>query len=196
MSYITESDLENFIIQDIDSSYSAWIASVIAYIEDYIEQYTGLVFDNSASATQYFDGIGGDILTIGEYQSLTSVQTLDSSGNVMETLVDGTDYVGYPYNDATKNSLKLLTGGQRSCWPEWDRSVKITGVFGYTTVPGPVKVAAVKLAAKVINEGLKGGQVSQESLGSYSVTYRELDESVDSLGIKEILNQYRRMTLV
>lgn len=197
MSYITEGDLENFILQDIDSGFSTWIESVITMVESYIEQYTGIDFENDTATTRYFDGDGSDIVVIGDYRTgtLTSMQILDSDGNVEATLTSGTDFTEYPYNEGTPNAIKLLGGGQYNHFGNRSRTVKITGKFGYATPPGAVKIAAIKLAAKMINEGLRGGQVSSESLGSYQVSYKELDESSESLGIKEILNQYRVMTL-
>jgi hypothetical protein len=75
------------------------------------------------------------------------------------------------------------------------RAVSITGVWGYASAPSPIKYAAAQLAAKIINEGLRGGQVGSENLGSYSIDYKEVDEYIESLGIKEILNQYRVISL-
>lgn len=198
MAYITEGDLENHILHDIDAGFSAWISTVIGMVESYIEQYTGIDFENDTAGTRYFDGSGEDIQVIGDFRTgtLTSVQILNSDGQVEATLTLNTDFVYYPYNETTPNALKLLSGGQYGSWPARARSVAITGKFGYSSPPAAVKIAAVKLAAKMINEGLKGGEVKAETLGSYSVTYKDLDESAVSLGIKEILNQYRVMSVL
>lgn len=195
MAYITESELENYIVQDIDNSMSAWISSVISQVETYIEKYTNVDFENSASADLYFDGSGDDVLFVGDYQSISAVVILNVDGSTLETLTVNTDYVLYPYNESTKNGIKLIIGGKRSTFPDWSRAVKVTGVFGYATPPNDIKLAALKLAAKTINDGLKGGQVSSESLGSYSVNYKDLDEVSESMGIKNILDQYRPITL-
>ena len=194
-AYLTEGDLENFILQDIDSSFSTWIASVIAQVKEYIDNYCGTDFSNSTAASRYFNGDGGDILNVGDFQSISELLLLDLDGKTMATLVENTDFFTLPYNETVKNQIQLATGGQYVLWPNWPRAVKITGIFGCATVPGPVKLAAIKLAAKIINEGLRGGQVSGESLGSYRIDYKATDESIESLGIKEILNQYRVITL-
>lgn len=195
MSYLTEGDLENFLLQDIDASFSTFIASVITWVTDYINQYCGINFENSASVDKYFDGNGTEDLFVGEYQSLSGVLVLDSDGNTLATLTENTDYWKYPYNESVYDTIRLVPGGKYTFWPNRKRVAKITGVFGRASVPTPVKLAAVKLAAKVINEGLRGGQVNAETLGSYTINYREIDESAESLGIKEILNQYRAITL-
>jgi hypothetical protein len=195
MSYITEGDLENLLLQDIDSSHSSFIASVISWVEAYIEQYCGIDFENSGSAIKYFDGHDTEDLYIGECQSLTAVLVLDNDGNTLATLVENTDYWKYPYNETIFDTIRLKPGGKYTRWPARKRVAKITGIFGRSSVPSPIKIAALKLAAKVINEGLRGGQVSGETLGSYRIDYEKIDEAVDSLGIKEILNQYRAITL-
>lgn len=198
MAYLSESDLENFILQDIDSSFSAQITEIITWVEDYINNYCGIDFENSTAEAKYFDGSGNEDLFIGEFQTgqLTEVLVLDSLGNTLATLVKDTDYWEYPYdNTSMKNTLRLCPDGQYSSWPLHNRAAKVTGKFGRSTIPKAVKLAAIKLAAKIINEGLRGGQVASESLGAYSVTYEKLDESAESLGIKEILNQYREIKL-
>jgi hypothetical protein len=195
MAYLTQGDLQNYILQDIDASFSTWITSVIAQVEAYIDNYCGTDFANAAAGTRYFDGSGNDVLVVGDFSAITEVKILDTDGADMATLAKDTDYFEYPYNETIKNSLHIAIGGQYALWPDWQRAVKVTGVFGYVTIPDPVKLAAIQLAAKIINEGLRGGQVSGETLGSYRIDYRQTDEKIESLGIKEILNQYRAITL-
>jgi len=195
MAYLTEGDLENFLLQDIDSSFSTFISNVITWVEDYITQYCGTDFENSASSAKYFDGNGTEDLYVGEYQSLSEVLVLASDRNTLATLVANTDYWKYPYNESVYDTIRLVKGGQYSLWPMRARAAKVTGVWGRASVPNPVKLAAIKLAAKIINEGLRGGEVTSETLGSYTINYKQIDESAESLGIKEILNQYRAIIL-
>ncbi len=198
MAYLTEADLENFILQDIDPSFSAQITEVIAWVTEYINNYCGINFENSTVESKYFDGSGNEDLFIGEFQTgqLTEVLILDMQGNTLATLVKDTDYWEYPAdNNSMKNALRLIPGSQYTHWPQYNRAAKVTGKFGRSTVPKAIKLAAIKLAAKIINEGLRGGKVSSESLGSYSINYEKLDESKESLEIKEILNQYREVRL-
>lgn len=194
MSYFNEGDLENFILQDIDSNYSTWITSVISMVENYIDQYCGTDFENSNSSDRYFDGTGSDEITIGPVSSITTVQFLNITGGIDATLAD-TDWNLYPLNDSSKYILKLSAGGNHPSFPSFGKSVKITGIFGSTTVPAAVKLAAIQLAARIINNGLRGGQVSSETLGSYNVSYQKVDDEADAMGVKDILNQFRVITL-
>lgn len=194
MAYITEGDLENHILQDIDSSYSAWITTIITMVEAYIEEYCGIDFENGTSSERFFDGTGDEEVFIGPVQSIGSVKILDTSGNTLSTLGSG-DWRLYPLNSSSPSIIKLSGGGSYSSFPGGDSRVSVTAVWGYATPPLPIKMAAIQLAAKLINEGLRGGQVSAESLGSYSIDYREVDEVSESMGIKNTLNLYRIMTL-
>jgi hypothetical protein len=193
--YINEGDVENLILQDIDSSFSVWIASIIDMVGAYIDQYCGTSFATEQTATvKYYDSFGTDELFIDPLISISSIVILDIYGNEEITLSTN-DYFTYPLNDPTSYSLKLRPGASIGRFPDRVNAIKVTGTFGFTTVPSPVKLAAIKLTAKIINEGLRGGQVGSETLGSYTVSYRELDDSVEALGVKEILNQYRKLEL-
>lgn len=195
MAYTTEGDLENLLLQDIDSSYSSWITAVIAAVEAYIDQYCGTTFADSGSSTKYYDGTGTDEIVVDEYQSITSVDVLDETGNVEQSLTADTDFWSYPLNDGVKNRLKLSQSGKLSNFPNRPRALKIVATWGRLAVPGPIRMAAAKLAAKVINEGLRGGQVKSENLGSYSITYKDIDEKAGAMEIYNILNMYRNLSL-
>jgi hypothetical protein len=196
MAYITEGDLEKFILQDIDATFSTWITSVIEIVEDYIDNYCGTNFKDQGSQTKYYNGSGTEELIIDNFQTITSVQILDSNGTVIENLTENSDYWASPYNSGIQNKLVLTGANLTSVWPDRHHSVKVVGTFGYDSVPTPVKLAGIQLCAKIINEGLRGGQVKSENLGSYRVEYKEINETMESLGIKEILNQYRELRLL
>lgn len=188
--YITEGDLENYMLQDIDSTYSTFVADVITMVEDYINKYTGVDFENASSTERYYDGSEADELIIDDVQSVSAVTIYDTNGSQLHTLTENTDYFLYPLNETIKNRL-VLTTGKIGVFPSYSRSIKVTGVFGFSTVPTAIKIAALKLAAKILEKGLKGGEASSESLGSYSIDYRELNDTADALGIFDILNMYR-----
>lgn len=191
MAYITEGDVEKYLMQDIDGSYSQFLTDVIAMVTSYIEQYVGFSFENSASSDRYFDGTDTEELLIDPVQSITAVTVYDNQGHQLYTLTENTDYYLYPLNGSVKDRVILSGSGATTYFPEYGRSVKITGVWGYSTPPAAIKVAALKLVAKIVEKGLKGGEASAESLGEYSIDYKEIDETADPLGIKDILDMYR-----
>lgn len=191
--YITEGDLEKYILQDIDSSYTDWINTIIGYVGAYIDQYCDTTYVGTGNdSDRYYDGSGSDSLIIDNFTSITSISILDNSGNVIQSIPSGGWFTA-PYNGSVFNTIILNGSAGYSEFPEGSRTVKVTGKFGYTTVPEPIKFAAIQLATKIINEGLRGGQVASENLGSYSVSYQKVDEVADSMAIKDILNKYRRI---
>ncbi len=60
-----------------------------------------------------------------------------------------------------------------------------------TSVPEAIQFVATKLAATLIEPGLKGGHISSQDLGDYSVTFEKIDQTADALGIYNTLDQYR-----
>lgn len=192
--YITEGDVENFLLQDIDGSYSDFVSTVISAVGDYIDRYCGTSFSNSSSADKYYDTFGTDELVIDPVQSISALTILDAQGNTEMTLTENTDYWLYPLNETIKSRI-VLAGGKLAVFPERTRAVKITTVSGYATVPGPIKVAALKLVAKILEKGLKGGEASAESLGEYSIDYKEVDEVSESMQIKNVLDMYREIRI-
>ncbi len=199
MAYITKSDISKYMLQDIDASFDTFVTFIIDSVTTYINSYCNVNFENTTPATRYFDGYGGDLLHIGDFQpgTLTSVQILDISGTVIITLTLNQDYAEFPYNETYPNALRLLQGGStRQFWPTYTRAIKITGKFGHDTVPADIKIAALKLSKKLLEDGIKGGQASREQLGSYEVLYKEINEATEAMGIIDILDGYRQVSLI
>lgn len=195
MALFTEGDIENYTAIDIDSSFSTWITFLIAAVTEYVEKYCGIDFENTASAEKYYDGPGTNELLIDEAQSLSALVIYDIDGNQIHSLTENDDYYLYPLNDDIKNRIVLTRTGKITNFPSWNRSIKATGVFGHASVPTPVKLVAIKIAAKFLEKAVKGGEADSEKLGDYTIDYKEIDEQVETLGIKEILNQYRAVRL-
>lgn len=194
MPYITKGDIQNYMLQDIDTSFDSWIATVIEMVETYIDGYCGTSFNASGSSDYYYDGSGTDVLIIDPIQTISGLTIYDSQGNQEMTLTENVDYWLYPLNEDVKTIIKLAAG-KLGHFPERTRVVKVTVVGGYADVPADIKLVALKLAAKILEKGLKGGQVSSESLGEYSVNYEKVDEAADALGINEVLDGYAPISI-
>ncbi|KAA0004642.1 MAG: hypothetical protein FE038_02055 [Thermoplasmata archaeon] len=197
MSYTTESKVESYLMIDIDPSQAAQISNYIDIVEKWIENYTGRKFEEE-TATKYYDGPGGTELYIDPCLEITSFEILDTDGEVDDTLTEGhaNDYLLYPLNETPKYIVKLTTNSCIGAFPVGKRRIKITGKWGQSsTVPKDVELAATMLVGKIIEKGLKGGEASSEGLGDYRITYKKIDEVADSLGVKQILDHYRKIEL-
>lgn len=203
MAYATEGDIEKFLLHDIDSSFSGQVTTWLALAKEWIDNYCNTTFEEVASSVRYFDGNGSPDLPVDEFHGNPVVKLLDSSGNTIETLTEGTDFVCYPLNNTVKNSLsftgpsglisdrQLIDGESGRGWPRGTKSVSVEVTWGHSAVPEAVKQAAIQIVARILNQGLRGGDVKAESLGSYSVTYQDIDETAMALGLKSLLFPYK-----
>jgi hypothetical protein len=180
-----------------------WIASVKAWID----RYAGRTFE-AAATTKYYDGNGSDRIIVDSLVGTpTEVSILDSQGNVQQTLVLNTDYLLYPLNTTEKYEIRFIRALDWEYWEgfdEWpifykgDKRLKITASFGASTaIPADVELAATKLVAKIVENRLAGttGSVKSESLGDYSVSFGDIDDQADALGVFNILDQWREPSI-
>jgi len=201
MAYTSKAKIEKYLMVDIDSSFDNQITDWISGAEEYIKNYTGRKngFEVSVAETRYFDGNGEREIDIDEFVSITTLEVLEANGGDVEwTLTEGMeeDYIVYPYNDTPQYKLILRPSSQIGAWYPGKRRIKVTGVFGHSSsVPKDIELAATILVASVIEKGVSGGRIRQEALGDYSVSFEDMDESDQVLGVKRILDKYKKFTL-
>lgn len=194
--YTTKEKIENHLMIEIDAVFDTQITEWIASVAKYIENYTGRVFEASVDTTKYYDGKEQKELSMDDCYSITSIEVLNSDGDVEETLVSGLgeDYLAYPANTTQKNVIKLLSTGNYSVFPKGSQNVKITAKFGVgSSVPADIELVATKLVGAIIQKGLKGGEISSESLGDYSVSF--IEEKAEEMGVNVILDNYTMYNL-
>lgn len=193
--YTNKGTIQNYLAVDIDSSLDTQINTWIAAAERYIDNYTGRTFEESLSETRYFDGNGERELDIDEIISITSLEILEtSSDDVQFTLTEGrgSDYILYPYNETFKYRVILTVNSQVAVWSGGKQRIKITGLWGHgSTAPEDVELAATMLVAGIVEKGMKGGTVQSETLGDYTVTFKDIDNISSVMGVKEILKKYK-----
>ena len=197
MAYTDEGQIEKYLGTELPESLDTQLASWITAITEWIDKYVGFSFENDTASDKYFDALGGRDLLVDKYHDdLVSIITLDVDGDSDVTL--DLDYVKeYPLNEDAKDCLKILPAGSISLWPNRDYSVKINAKWGYSKLPPEeIKLCATRLITHLLNTRLKGSDnVSAESLGDYSISYGDIDEAADVLGITNILDQYRNLAL-
>ncbi len=192
--YTTETAIENYLMTDIDSSFSSQISAWITAAESYIDNYTQKSFEGTTT-TRYFDGNGKREIIVDDFTTLTSVQILQvNSDDVEYTLTEGLDddYVLYPYNETPYYKLMMVASSSVGVWLRGLKRIKLTGVWGHSAiVPEDIKLVATMLVADIIKQGRDSGEIRSEALGDYSVTYADLDKAAVRLGVKQILDQYQ-----
>jgi hypothetical protein len=169
-SYCTLADVKDALDitgTDHDDLLSSLISAVTSEIDNYCERSFA-----SASATRYFDGVG-DNLIVDDLVSVTTFK-LDAGGDgVWETtLTEGTDFLLYPYNTSPKWLVKLTDDSTASSFAKGVRKgVEIAGTWGYSTVPEPVRQAALIQTCRLfrLSQSGYGTEIGTPDIGTATV---------------------------
>jgi hypothetical protein len=202
--YTTEEIVENYILQDIDPTYSTTIDDIIAGVEKTIDMLTGRNFiaDTEASARLY-DGDGSQELLIDDAIEITTVEVGTDSygGTFQEVSASGSDrYFKYPINASERGVpiTKIMLSAHR--FAEGNQNNRITAKWGYSeTCPADIQFVATVFVAGILNQQRQGGdQIKSEKIGNYQVTFNT-DNGNDSWGdferAKDILDSYAKLNI-
>lgn len=111
--------------------------------------------DTDAAQVRYYTPTSWRTCRIDDCTTITSVQ-LDSDGDSTfeETLTVNTGFVAEPLNAAADSKpftrLTINPGAGTTFYPDQPRSVKVTGRFGWPSVPSAVQEATGLLATKLL----------------------------------------------
>lgn len=201
--YTTEAKIEDYILQNIDPTFSTRISEWIEGIELFIDKVTGRNFKaDSAASARLYDGDESQTLLIDDCVAITKVEVGEDSygSSFTEILATGSDrYFTYPENAALKGVpfYKLILNGRR--WPDGMQNNRITAKWGYsTTPPADIIFAATVLVAGVLNQHRGGGdKIVQERIGNYTVSYDsdEANSLADFRRTMEILDSYKKLRI-
>jgi len=193
--YTTQSKVEQYLNTDL-SAVSSEVLNWIASVEAWINRYCGKTFEGSAE-TRYYDGNGKRRILIDPFTGTpTEVSVLELDGTTHLTLTNGPaeDYIIYPLNETEKNELALVSTSNIAAFLSGKRRVKVTASFGASTsVPADVELAATKLVGTIAEKRTKGGETKSEKLGDQTISYKDIDEEAEALGIYNILDQHREI---
>jgi len=199
MAYTTSSKISNFLLINIDSSFDSQITEWISVVKEYIDDYCGREFEQESATYKLYDGDGSRELLIDDLLTLTKIEILNEDGEVEYTIDGSHDYYLYPANKTPKTRIILEPlNADIGHFPKGRQNVKITGTFGFaSTVPEDISFAATKLVAAIIQEGNYdiGSEIKSEKLGEYTVTYQEVSEMAERLGINDILDRHKKIVV-
>ena len=189
--YTDQDAIENYLLQTIDGSFLNQLDEWIEAAENHIDLITGRNFiaDVAASA-RLFEGKCSNKMPIDECVAVTTVEQGDTYGESF-TAIDAADYQLLPYNDTPKNAIGLKRTG-------WGLGVhRITAKWGYSVaVPADIKFAATVLVGGIIwNQLYPDGMKKSETIGNYSVSYKDEKGDADYDKAMEILQARKRITL-
>lgn len=185
MAYTTQANVEAK-VGTLSAEQITYLNTVlIPAIDAYINKETGTVFGSTESVEIYVSGNDSEMLNIPTMHDITEVSIVDGS---TETTVPSVDYVAYPRSADDKYAIQSLS----ESWEEGFDNYKITGELGLKTVPADIKMIATEMAVNSLSMA-NNQNVKSESVGDWSVTYRE-NQQIISVESKSVLANYRRIS--
>lgn len=134
---------------------SSFVTVASRAIDGEFGRWPGFFYPSTDEVTNYYNGSGCDEQDIDEFVSISVVAVAEQGGlssTDYTVWVLNTDYITTPYNAA--NKLKPITGleivsfnGVKAAFYSGQKSVKITGIAGYSTTPPDLVVQACKAQA-------------------------------------------------
>jgi hypothetical protein len=145
------------VVNRSDVSADAQILTDLTAVSRYLEKKLGRFFnkDTGDVTRTYLIPAASDRLWIDDLSAAPTSITIDLNGNgsfADETALISTDYELYPYNAALEpepepyTAIRLTQWGRIGVWPALQR-VRVTGRFGWPSVPAAIKSGCIQLTA-------------------------------------------------
>lgn len=166
-----------------DNADNSVLTSYIAQMSDYLKNKIGRVIEET-EIVEYFDGDNlRDTIFLGNYP-VTEFTSLEYRSGKFSAPVwndfDADDYL-LDENDGTIQIKAVYSGV---------KNIKATYKAGYTSVPEALKLACLKLVAKIYNKRRSDG-FSHEEVAGASIDW----DKFLSDDIKELINPYRKLKI-
>jgi len=148
-------DLDSGVLDDYDNVLSEMITAASRLIDREVGGWENYFYPSTVDSTRYYDGNGEVELYIDPMASLTSVSVAESGGRASASYTDweiNTDYYTWPYNTTdTGDPIRALIidndTGSKGTFCKDRKSVKVIGVFGYSSEPPEPIQQACKIQA-------------------------------------------------
>lgn len=172
-----------------DSLLEMAIESASRQIDSYTERY----FYNAGTATKIFAPIDNWVCPTEDFISLSQVQTSED-GESWDTTWDTTDWQAEPLNGRAGGlvtSFTQIRAIEDYLFPyrQGEATVRLTGVWGWSSVPIAITQATVILASRIFKRLDSPLGIISGELGSMRIGFR-LDPDVQHL-----IEPYRRIAL-
>lgn len=195
MAYTTQTKVEKYLGRSIDPSLSSTVTEWIAAVKLWIDNYCKKTFEAAAASDRYFDGSGEKNLIVDSFIGTPTIDIIDVDGTSLGQFAS-TDFYTYPLNSTEKWEIRLNGNGSWSKFPCRPKAVKISAQWGASSsVPADVEIAATKLVADLVNKNQGQADLQTVTLGDYTLSYKTIDESAKAMGIYNILDNYREITI-
>ena len=214
LEYCDKTDIENYLLLDIDSSFDSQVNTWIAAAESYVNNYLGYTttsgvlresITDEQSENAFIDTEGGlmvfpdktPIVSISALELIKGTQVLNLSletteGTQRYNIPTSGDYLIYPGRELSLTGSSIINSF-------WDISrtkfmTKIDYIAGFSAVPSPIRQATVNIASDFIMRHSNKDGLSSITQGRISKRWfqRKSGESDFIKDAKELLNPFRQ----
>ena len=184
MDYTSKENVEKYLVINIDTSYNAQITLWITAMSRWLDSRTNRTLVQDTESINKYDGDGTDTLLIDDCNTITSIEM--PSGTAITPFE-------YPANKDAKTKLVLNS----DVFTKGLQNVEVTGKFGkFIATPEDIEFACTVLVAGIVNSSMnQKDDVSSETVGKYSVSYRSPQERADYKMVESIIATHKRITV-
>lgn len=185
MDYTSEALIEKYLVITIDASYAAQVALWVTAMSRFMDKKANTILVEDTETTRKYDGDGRNTLLIDPCHTITAVES--PNGTSITPLE-------YPANEDSKTSL-VLDG---SCFTQGLQNVEVTGKFGRFAdiVPTDIEYACTVLASAIVYNSMnQKDDITSETVGKYSVSFKGARERADYKQALDIISSYKRIAV-
>lgn len=187
--YTTITKLENYTLQEISAGFEDQVEEWIEAVSADIENYTKRVFI-STTEDRLFDGNGKRTLWIDDAQEINTIEMAREYYG--ETFTELENYITTPNNEKPITRVELKT----TWFYKGKQNIKINAEWGYSqTAPKDIEFATTVMVAGIINSNQNFEGIGAESIGDYSITYKDDKQLQDYKKAISILDSYTKYEL-
>jgi len=171
-------------ISSSDSTYDDLLNSIITGASSLITTYCGRDFVGTTTTTEYFD-IDSAHTSLIRLSYIPVIEVIE--------VVDNGDIIDEDYYYVYKEVGIIKTDPDEFVFTEGLQTIEVTYSYGYESVPDAIKEVALVLCCSMFNKAGSEG-ISAESMGDYSVTYRDpfyIRYSTEWNLVKDVLDKYK-----
>lgn len=149
---------------------------------------------DQVSEARVFDGNGVALLPVPDLVSVTSITVAPGTGQAQVALA-GTDYYLGPPADGRGRPytwIELSDVGTYRVWPRGQRTITVTGTWGWPSVPDDIQLVALSLAARAWKSTQAG---FSDVIGVDEAGQAQFSKAIGTFD-SQVLKSYRRTVLL
>lgn len=181
---------------DYDTALTQMVTDASRLIDSLVGRWENYFYPSTSGETRYYDGNADVEMRVDEMVSITSVAVSEQGGVESSdyTSWGSSDYYSWPYN-ATANAEPIrklcvdVWNGSKTYWNPYRKSVKVTGLFGYSAAPPAIISRAARIQAmRWFMRAKQGYQDAGAIVELGQMTYvKELDPDVQKILSKWVI---------